>query len=122
MSRKPVGAGPTNAGDVLPLAYDVFAEDTAATRLIDEAVYPNPSEALFDALRSGAVFAGGTEARTAYGDERPPLFAPSTWQPGSSFSHLDTDTFTGTENALMRHQIESLRRTRPGPGVLRYAG
>ena len=107
---------PTNAGDVLPLAYDVFAEDTAATRLIDEAVYANPSAALFDALQSDAVFAGGTETRAAYGDERPPLFAPSTWQPGSSFSHLDTDTFTGTENALMRHQIDRASAVHsPGP-------
>ncbi|NBC01894.1 MAG: T9SS type A sorting domain-containing protein [Bacteroidetes bacterium] len=107
---------PTNAGDVLPLAYDVVAEDAAATRLIDETVYPNPSEALFDVLRSDAVFVGGTEARAAYGDERPPLFAPSTWQPGSSFSHLDTDAFTGTENALMRHQIDRASAVHsPGP-------
>jgi hypothetical protein len=107
---------PTNAGDVLPLVYDVFAEDTAATRLIDEAVYPNPSEDLFDTLRSGAVFAGGLEATAANDNDRPPLYAPSTWQPGSSFSHLDTDTFTGTENALMRHQIDRASAVHsPGP-------
>jgi|GEM_PF-6294066 len=108
----------TSAGDVMPLVYDVSAEDTATTRLIDETVYPNPSEVLFDVLRSDAVFAGGVEATAANDNERPPLFAPSTWQPGSSFSHLDTDTFAGTENALMRHQIDRASAVHsPGPVV-----
>lgn len=101
-----------------PVIYDTFGEDINTTLLIDEATYPNPSTTLLNALESGAVFAGGLEATAANDNDRPPLYAPSTWQPGSSFSHLDTDTFTSTENALMRHQIDRASAVHsPGPVV-----
>ena len=62
------------------------------------------------AATSDNLYWGGAEAFAANGDAYPKLYAPSTWQQGSSYSHLDETTFalelmsptytTGTPHAL----------------------
>lgn len=62
------------------------------------------------AATSGNLYWGGAEGFAANGDAFPKLYAPSTWQQGSSYSHLDETTFalelmsptytTGTPHAL----------------------
>lgn len=37
----------------------------------------------------------------ANGNQRVKMYAPSTWSSGSSYSHLDYNTFNGTSNQLM---------------------
>ena len=108
--------GQPRNGEPAPIIYDSFAEDLDQQLLIDEDLYPNPSEVLFDTLRSENVFAGGDLAQSANEGTRPPLYAPEQWNQGSSFSHLDTDTFADTPNALMRHQIDRASAIHsPGP-------
>ncbi|WP_255507299.1 Ig-like domain-containing protein [Mycolicibacterium sp. 018/SC-01/001] len=54
----------------------------------------------------GGVNFGGSEAVEAYG-KPVPLYSPSTWSSGSSFYHLDTNTFTGDNFQLMNHKIKA---------------
>ncbi|MDP3711495.1 MAG: hypothetical protein Q8R60_03290 [Mycobacteriales bacterium] len=72
---------------------------SSTTRLLD---YACGSTAMGTALRSGSVFWDGAKGVAAAGGTRPELFAPSTWQQGSSYSHLDETVYaSGTLNSLM---------------------
>jgi len=110
------------------LAYDRFAEDGNARSLIDPDFYTTPSAALADALtgQRGGIFFNGPLALFGNLGDRVRLFAPPEWNPGSSFSHVDQATFTGTDNALMRPQLPQAERiATPGPvgcGILADMG
>jgi len=85
-----------------PFIYDRFAvQQTGSTSrpLLD---YPRESAELAAALQSGNVYWDGDSAVSAAGGERPRLYAPPQWEPGSSYSHLDEATYPpGSINALM---------------------
>jgi hypothetical protein len=84
-----------------PTIFDKFATDSKGTPLLS---YPSGSTALGKVLRGGTFGAkwGGAWGIRAVGGPRPSLYSPSTWQPGSSFSHLDEATYpAGSANALM---------------------
>ena len=49
---------------------------------------------------NGGLYFGGTNAVTAYGGPVP-LYTPFPFQSGSSMSHLDDDTFVGSDEKLM---------------------
>lgn len=105
----------------LPFIYDRFAIDGDDTFLLNENVYPNPSTQLFDALtgRRGGVFFDGVSALSSL--EGTPvteakLYTPEEFSQGSSYSHVDQETFTMTPNALMRPRIDrALAIHSPGP-------
>jgi hypothetical protein len=108
-----------------PAIYDRFTEKGGGgtgTPLLD---YANGSMALGNALTSQDIFFDGTNANTANGGSPPELYAPSAWQPGSSYSHLD-ESYNGTVNALMTYSIGSGESEHdPGPvasGILRDVG
>ncbi len=82
--------------------FDRFTEDSSATPLVD---YPSPSTSLGDALISNSVWFNGTHANAANGGSRVKLYAPSTWSSGSSYSHLDYNTYNNTENGLMVYRL-----------------
>jgi hypothetical protein len=84
-----------------PNIYDVFMKDGSGTQLIDTGTYPKYSIALGSALTSNDIWFHGTQAMAANGGQRVKMYAPSTWRSGSSYSHLDYDTFNGTSNQLM---------------------
>lgn len=102
---------------ILPLIFDRFAEDGAGRPLLDEAVYPNPSRALGDVLQSDAVRFDGPSAAAANGTLPIDLFAPSNFEPGSSFSHLDEEVSPpGDPNSLMTPQLARAEAIfSPGP-------
>jgi uncharacterized repeat protein (TIGR02543 family) len=56
-------------------------------------------------LTSGSVYFDGPHANAANGGSRVRLYAPGTWAPGSSYSHLDDD-FNGTVNAMMTYSVD----------------
>ena len=105
----------------LPFIYDRFAIDGDDTFLLNENVYPNPSTQLFDALtgRRGGVFFYGESALSTLEDspvESAKLYTPEEFSQGSSYSHVDQETFTMTPNALMRPRIDrALAIHSPGP-------
>lgn len=101
-----------------PIIYDRFTEDGSARSIINTSVYGNPSQALYGAVtgQEGGVFFTGTDARNVNEGSPVKLFSPSQWQGGSSYSHLDQQTFTNTENALMRPSIDAAFAIHsPGP-------
>ena len=105
-----------------PNIYDTFMKDTAndpANLLIDTNTYPNPSAELAAALTSNSVWFSGTNAVAANGGQKAKIYAPSPWQAGFSYSHLDYDTFAGTINGLMVYALPSgISIHDPGPVAL----
>lgn len=98
----------------LPLAYDTFVEDGSGNVLFDFA----PGLALYMALTSDDLFWTGTEAIAANSGAAPKLYAPGTWQPGSSYAHWDENTYpTASGNALMTPLI-GLAEAIHDPGAL----
>jgi len=108
-----------------PIAYDRFTENGAGQALINTSVFGNPSAALGATLTSNAVFFDGASASGANGGSRVPLYAPATWNDGSSYSHL-AESFNATVNALMTFSLASGESVHhPGPvtlGILKDSG
>lgn len=85
-----------------PFIFDLFAVNGQNQKLTNTNIFPNGSTALGDQLISNQVYFDGTHAVANNGGQKPKLYAPSTWQQGSSFSHLDEATYSaGNLNALM---------------------
>lgn len=107
--------------------YDLSTVDGSGRSLQLNAAYPNSSTALGSALTGGGLYWGGAQAAALNGGTAPKLYAPASWQPGSSYSHLDESTYPpGSINSLMTPQISSQEVIRtPGPivvGVFRDMG
>ena len=102
-----------------PLRFDTLEYDASSGGNQMTGFYTTGSQALKAALTSGHVYLAGTHLLDALG-HRAELYAPSTWQGGSSNSHLDESTFApGTVNALMTPVLndgESIHN--PGPATV----
>lgn len=109
-----------------PAAYDQFTEEGGGGSGRSLLSYGSGTSVLGSALTSGNVFFDGANAREENGGVPPRLYAPPSWQPGSSYSHLDYDTFNDTENQLMVWALSSGESAHsPGPialGILRDLG
>jgi len=109
----------------VPVIYDRFTQNGSSQALIDTSLFPNPSTQLAAQLTSNNVYFNGTYANAANGGQRPKLYTPSTWQPGSSYAHLDL-IFDGTPNALMTYSLDDGEAIHdPGPvtcGIFRDLG
>ena len=108
------GDGPYGYLYPCPTPYDWHVVDSADLPLLSYQSV-NPRE-LGTRLRSDAHF-GGPNSRAAYADMAVPLYAPDTWQIGSSLSHLDRATFATSNNQLMTPSYSDLSR-HPGPLTL----
>lgn len=100
------GISANNTND--PIIYDRFVEDGAGNSIVDESVYSNNSNQLYNAVTGGAggIFFNGLQANSRYTGDPVPLYAPTPWEQGSSFSHLETEIFTDTDDALMRPVVD----------------
>jgi hypothetical protein len=95
-----------------PYIYDRFTENTGGTSLLSL----DPAS-LTAALTSGTYF-DGPNADAANGGNRVQLYTPSTWQSGSSYSHM-AEIFNGTPNALMTYSLSNGEAVHdPGPVVM----
>ncbi len=90
-----------------PYAYDTFMQNGSGYSLLNTAFYPNPSVALGSQLTSNNLYFNGNNAKEANGGNRPKMYAPTTWMQGSSYSHLDYDTFKNTAHRLMVYAISA---------------
>ncbi len=89
-----------------PGIYDRFTVNGSNQSLINTSLFPNPSTALGNQLTSNNLFFNGSNAVVANGGTKPKLYAPNSWQGGSSYSHLDEATYAaGNPNSLMTPQI-----------------
>lgn len=89
-------------GMVLPVIFDRFLRDAQDRPLYDpNGRYPSPSRALGTALISPIRFDGET-VRRATGDIPVDIYAPESFDAGSSIAHLDEQAFPpGDPNSLM---------------------
>ncbi|MEF8796360.1 MAG: T9SS type A sorting domain-containing protein [Salinivenus sp.] len=110
----------------VPYVYTKFlVEQDAGSEvpLTDESEFPNPSEALGDALTGNMlVFDGpgtGATATIGSGPVPPRIYAPSEYDLGSSVSHLDEETYPSrSRDALMTPFVNTAETNRlPGPIV-----
>jgi len=85
-------------------AFDQMVEKSTGEVLIDQEVYENPSEELRKALESNLLYLESPVTRFNNGGSRARLYAPSSWDDGSSVYHLNDLTYrAGDENSLMTH-------------------
>jgi hypothetical protein len=102
-----MSAGTTTASygvSGVPMVYDTFVENLAGARLTDTMLFKNPSANLKTALTSGWLYFNGPLIKY-YSADRARLYAPSTFDAGSSVSHLDENS-TPDINALMTPNID----------------
>ena len=118
-----IGSGDVDAGQgYLGLGDDFTIWDTFVVNGngTDITTYFSPSTTLATQFQSNNLFWSGAAAVANNGGIQPKLYAPSTWESGSSFSHLDEATyFSGSVNSLMTPQIGAAEAIHdPGPIVI----
>tara|TARA_R110000868_G_scaffold121034_3_gene321204 strand:+ start:105584 stop:112594 length:7011 start_codon:yes stop_codon:yes gene_type:complete len=88
-----------------PSIFSLFYVDGNGNRLLD---FPDPSTEIGDAFTGGDLFVDGTFATAALAGTLPEIYAPSTFQGGSSLAHWDEVAFpAGDPNSLMTPQVGS---------------
>ncbi len=115
------GLGSYGSDTPYPDIFDRFAVlSQGAVQGKSLLTYPNRSKSLASALTSGGVYWDGPKGKAAYNGRPPRLYAPSTFEPASSFSHLsDSDFPTGEGNSLMTPFVENDEVIHdPGPVTL----
>lgn len=104
-------------GSGLPMIYDNFL-----------ATGPNANSPLFtsltqaqraSALISNGLYWMGANGRAGAGNTNPRIYAPNPYQAGSTRSHLNESTYTGT---LQHANMNELMTPYLGPGVMHYPG
>ena len=111
-----------NDGVFRNIIYDVFLETPPGRSIVDTTLFgPGgvPSREIALAVVEQLDW-NGDSAMARFNDTIVPLFAPETFDVGSSVSHLDEQTFArNTPDALMTPQISNGEAIRtPGPVVL----
>ncbi len=92
----------TNTTGVYPTIYDKFGK-SGTERLIE---VTNPTT-LAGLLTGNNVVFDGSNAKKANHNANVKLYAPAEWESGSSFSHLNEETFpAGNQNSLMSPSID----------------
>jgi hypothetical protein len=106
--------GFNNSG--IPVVFDTEVENNLGQILLKH--FDFPSAALQAQITSQNLFYNSPKA-TTNNNSKPKLFAPSTFQQGSSIAHLDEFTYNFTANALMTPSISPGERIH-NPGPLTY--
>ncbi len=103
-------------GSGFPIIYDTFVVDGSGNSVLNESIYPNSSPQLAALFQSNNLFFAGPNVQAANGNASARLYAPSPWEGGSSFSHFDLATFSGTINSLMTPSLSNgVANHSPGP-------
>ncbi|MEN8247717.1 MAG: T9SS type A sorting domain-containing protein [Bacteroidota bacterium] len=85
-------------GYYYPMAYDRYIETLPGDNLVDN--YASGTTDLMDQLTGGELYFHSFSFPAI--SERPKLYAPHPWDPGSSIAHLDENTYpAGNANSLM---------------------
>ncbi len=96
----------TGAGAVFPYIYDIYIEDIAGRKMVNETNFRNPSPELRVFLTSDDLYIATPGVWLSPEGDLPKLYAPFPFQPGSSISHLDEFEYpAGSINSLMTPQF-----------------
>jgi hypothetical protein len=95
----------------IPMIYDTFIENQSGNRLTDTSQFINYSSALRSQLTTAPLYFNGPLLKNysvlnRYSVTKARLYVPSTWDDGSSISHLDEQPATLNQNALMTPFID----------------
>ncbi len=98
--------------------FDDFVEDADGNAIIDDTDFTIDltnwnADSVGGTSPTNGLFFDGPNARAANGGQPVGLYTPTTWNEGSSVSHLDTDN-KSLEDLLMTHSTS----TGPGPRTL----
>ena len=101
----------------LPHIYDVFVVNGDGTAITE---FRDPSTHLLEQFTSNDLFWSGAKGVAANGGGHPQLYAPSTWDRGSGYAHLDETLFpAGDVNSLMTPHLDKQEAIHdPGPIAL----
>lgn len=105
VANKQGSVGFSSGGTPVPFIYDVFVGNDQSQKLLND--FSSPSAELANELQSADLFFDGPMAVASLNGDKPELYAPATFDDGSSISHLDESTFNGQQDAnrLMTPQI-----------------
>lgn len=114
-----------SAGDAT--AFDIMVMNGENELLTDTLTFKMPSAELYNAFVSDNLYINSPTSITNNSANKPQLYAPATWNNGSSIYHLNDDTYPYTnENSLMTHAIGKGEAVHdPGPltkGILADIG
>ena len=108
-----MGSWGSNTG--YPLIYDAFVFNGDNQLLIDTNLFPNQSADLKSQYTSNNIFFRSELSDAATEAGKVALYAPQTWNAGSSYSHLG-DFFNGGINSMMTYSAGTGEVTHhPGP-------
>lgn len=118
------GIGFIGSGNKLPAVFDCFISDHEGKHLTDHVHFPNPSTNLYNAFTSNQLFSSSYLGTIRNGNNRPQLYAPGTFNEGSSIYHLNTSSyFFDASNSLMTHSITKGTAVHdPGPLTMGLLG
>lgn len=104
--------GTYGGSDGFSAAFDQFVQNRSGEQLVNTNLFANPSVKLYQNFTSGwLVFNSKLNEGSI-----PRLYAPTTWDSGSSIYHLNDATYpAGNENSLMTH-AQSLGEANHDPG------
>jgi hypothetical protein len=103
-------------GTGVPVIYDLSLQNGSAQNIYVN--FQSASDGLRSQLTSNNLFYNSNRVVAANGSQPARIYAPATFNPGSSIAHLNDGTFDGSSNALMTHAVapgESIHD--PGPIV-----
>src|ERR1035437_6012067 len=88
----------------LPFIFDTFLVDSKGRHLLDSTIYQNNSSMLYRAFTSDSIFFSGSFVHIMNNNKNAQLYAPSTYDPGSSLEHLNDKSYPrGYPNSLFNH-------------------
>ena len=100
-----------------PYIYDTFVETGAGVSIL---TLPNASTTLGNTLTGNSLYWNGPEGIAGNGGTEPRLYAPGSWNGGSSYSHLNESTYpAGNANSLMTPFLGSAEAIHD-PGEVTY--
>jgi len=102
------------------IAFDHWIENGSGERMMDTSIFDNPSSDLLDEFTSNDLYYNSLIAVQNNSGSLPKLYAPSTFDIGSSIYHLDETTYPyGSGNSLMTPSISYSEAVHnPGPIVM----
>ncbi len=87
-------------------SFDQLVVNFSGDQLVDTSQFTNPSVSLKNALVSNAINANSPVGFLNGGGYLPRLFAPRSWDSGSSIYHLNDATYPSSDpNSLMTHAV-----------------
>lgn len=103
----------------MPTIFDQFAITRPGRQLVKTNKFPNPSTTLGDALVGEQILFSSDNTISTTEGANAVLYTPTNWRPGSSYSHLDENIYSGTEDGLMTPALaRGEAYSQPGPLVL----